>query len=123
MGCGSSKSAVLPLTDDGAPPSSEHITISSRTPQGLAFEVPLHEDSLIKKHPPKRLQRLEEQQVSPPSLRDLQDRLAEAEQRRQQILSQRVASARARQKLKRSDNLENGLLIERMHQEPTTVAL
>lgn len=59
------------------------------TAQGLAFEVPLHdpadEDSLIRKHPPRRLQRLEEQPVSPPTLQELQDKLAEAQQRRLQV--------------------------------------
>lgn len=64
------------------------------TAQGLAFEVPLHdpadEDSLIRKHPPRRLQRLEEQPVSPPTLQELQDKLAEAQQRRLQVILSRL---------------------------------
>lgn len=64
------------------------------TAQGLAFEVPLHdpadEDSLIRKHPPRRLQRLEEQPVSPPTLQELQDKLAEAQQRRLQVALPRL---------------------------------
>lgn len=65
------------------------------TAQGLAFEVPLHdpadEDSLIRKHPPRRLQRLEEQPVSPPTLQELQDKLAEAQQRRLQVTLSRLS--------------------------------
>lgn len=53
------------------------------------FVVPLNDekDSLIKKHPPKRFQRLEEQPHSPPALtlKMLEDKLAEAEQRRLQV--------------------------------------
>lgn len=56
----------------------------------IAFVVPLHdqeEGNLVKKHPPKRLLKLEEQQTSPPVLthKMLQDKLAEAEQRRMQV--------------------------------------
>ncbi|XP_054270317.1 uncharacterized protein LOC128991452 [Macrosteles quadrilineatus] len=119
MGCNSSKSAVIPLDPD-----TSDVSITARTPQGLAFEIPLRdeeEESIIKKHPPKRLRMLEEQQASPPTLEELEEKLAEAEQRRQQILSQRVASARAAQKLKR--NGENKSKIERMYQEPGTVEL
>lgn len=54
--------------------------------QGLAFDVPLHEnpedESLIKQHPSNRLQRLEEQQVYSPTLQELENKLAEAEIRR-----------------------------------------
>ncbi len=57
--------------------------------KAVAFVVPLHDqdDSLIKKHPPKRFQRLEEQQTSPAVIthKMLQDKLAEAEQRRLQV--------------------------------------
>lgn len=155
MGCGSSKVAVVPTAEgcmvgdngkkapstcpavkvqgaDSSDPSCEDISISARTSNGLAFEVPLHDntddESLIKKHPPRRLQRLEEQQVTQLTHHLLQEKQAEAEQRRLQILSQRVASAKARQKLKRNhlENGEikhNGLMIESMNQEPTSVAL
>lgn len=54
----------------------------------IAFSVPLTDDeeSLVKKHPPKRLRMLEGQQ-SPPLTREmLTEKLAEAEQRRQQVI-------------------------------------
>lgn len=51
----------------------------------IAFEDDV-EDSIIKKHPPKRLQKLEEQQnVQEISLEKLQEKLDEAEIRRQQV--------------------------------------
>lgn len=57
--------------------------------KSLAFEVPLHdaeEDNVIKKHPPKRLQRLEDQQLPPLTHEALDEKQAEAEQRRLQVL-------------------------------------
>lgn len=66
---------------------------------GLAFELAFEEDneeSIIKKHPPKRFQLIESQQTSPVTLEKLQEKLEEAELRRQQILSQRVQSAKQR---------------------------
>ena len=50
------------------------------------------EDSLIKKHPPKRFQRLDEQETSPPILTHemLQNKLDEAGKRRLQVSGQRV---------------------------------
>ncbi|RZF45736.1 hypothetical protein LSTR_LSTR011875 [Laodelphax striatellus] len=150
MGCGSSKStSVTPMGGDQRPikpPKAskvspmgsidDDISISARTSQGLAFEVPLDDDeggedgpSLIKKHPPKRLQRLEDQQPTPNLTHQvLDEKLAEAEQRRQQILNQRIQSAKAHQKKKRNllNNEEdngNDLLLESMNQEPSTVAL
>ncbi|BES99628.1 Hypothetical protein NTJ_12445 [Nesidiocoris tenuis] len=116
------KATVPPIAID------DSITISARTSQGLAFEVPIEdgETNIIKKHPPKRFQKLEDQQISSLTHRLLDEKQAEAEQRRQQILSQRVQSAKVRQKTKRSlihNGESNGLLIESMHHEPTTVAL
>ncbi|KAK9498464.1 hypothetical protein O3M35_003099 [Rhynocoris fuscipes] len=104
------------------------ITISARTSNGLAFEVPMNEDeNVIKKHPPKRFQRLEDQQITGLTHRLLDEKQAEAEQRRLQILSQRIQSAKNRQKLKRpfTNNVQipNNEILESMHQEPTTVAL
>lgn len=53
--------------------------------------MPLHdnseEESLIKKHPPMRLQRLEDQQVTPLTHRLLEEKQLEAEQRRLQVTS------------------------------------
>lgn len=63
----------------------------------LAFEVPVHEneESIIKKHPPKRLRRLEEQQQDPKDLTHqlIDEKQSVAEARRKEILDQRIRSA------------------------------
>uniref|UniRef100_A0A0E4C798 Uncharacterized protein n=3 Tax=gambiae species complex TaxID=44542 RepID=A0A0E4C798_ANOGA len=87
MGCGPSNAAV-PVTGEGVS------TISKLVyPRPEAFEIPLgdseHPDSLIKKHPPRRLKRLEEQSSTTPSIEDLEEKLATAETRRQQFLANR----------------------------------
>ncbi|XP_058125173.1 uncharacterized protein LOC131285461 [Anopheles ziemanni] len=88
MGCGPSNAAV-PVAGEGIS------TISKLVyPRPEAFEIPLDDDgenagSLIKKHPPKRLKRLEEQSSSSPSIEDLEEKLATAEIRRQQFLANR----------------------------------
>ncbi|XP_053659967.1 uncharacterized protein LOC128709008 [Anopheles marshallii] len=87
MGCGPSNAAV-PVTGEGVS------TISKLVyPRPEAFEIPLSDtenpESLIKKHPPRRLKRLEEQSGSTPSIEDLEEKLATAESRRQQFLANR----------------------------------
>ncbi|XP_052873298.1 uncharacterized protein LOC128278608 [Anopheles cruzii] len=87
MGCGPSNGAV-PVAGEGIS------TISKLVyPRPEAFEVPLGDpenpDGIIKKHPPKRLKRLEEQSSSTNSLEDLEEKLATAEIRRQQFLANR----------------------------------
>lgn len=71
----------------------------------LAFEVPVHEngESIIKKHPPKRFRRLEEQQQDPSELSHqlIDERQSEAEARRREILDQRIRSAKQRIPLNR----------------------
>lgn len=56
---------------------------------GMSFEIAFQEEgeeSIIRKHPPKRFQRLEEQQMSPATtLNKLQEKLDEADIRRQQV--------------------------------------
>ncbi|KRT81577.1 hypothetical protein AMK59_6139 [Oryctes borbonicus] len=91
--------------------------MSIRLVSGLSFEIPADDenaDSIIKKHPPKRFQKLEDQQTYPTlSLEKLQEKLDEAEIRRQQILQQRIQSAKHRNVLRKqasvmsADN-ENG---------------
>ncbi|KDR17661.1 hypothetical protein L798_08371 [Zootermopsis nevadensis] len=61
--------------------------------QPMAFEVSVTEESIIRKHPPRRLQRLEDQQMAL-SHELLDEKQEEAKQRRFQILSQRVQSAK-----------------------------
>ncbi|XP_050095135.1 uncharacterized protein LOC126577508 [Anopheles aquasalis] len=87
MGCGPSNAAV-PVAGEGM------ATISKLVyPRPEAFEIPLGEEgdtgSLIKKHPPKRLKRLEEQPSTASSIEDLEEKLATAEIRRQQFLANR----------------------------------
>ncbi|KAJ9582482.1 hypothetical protein L9F63_003175, partial [Diploptera punctata] len=123
MGCGSSKrTAVMPVGEsevkDGTggglarrtselppiecddPPAEQlredsvnSAKYSGPRAQPLAFEVPVSEESIIRKHPPKRFQRLEDQQVTL-SHELLDEKQEEAKQRRFQILSQRVQSAK-----------------------------
>lgn len=71
-----------------------------------AFEIPLHDDdesedavgSLVRRHPPRRLLRLEEQQrevpVSQISLEELREKQEQAELRRRQFLEARAMSAK-----------------------------
>ncbi|XP_038111709.1 uncharacterized protein LOC6040288 isoform X5 [Culex quinquefasciatus] len=86
-----SNAAVPAVDGDDSPTVSE--TSKATYPPSEAFEVPLDDadnaDSLIRKHPPKRLQRLEEQPGSPPTIDELEEKLATAEMRRQQFLASR----------------------------------
>lgn len=54
---------------------------------GEAFEVSLEEesDSIIKKHPPKRLQRLVDAPETQTTIEELEEKLANAEIRRNQV--------------------------------------
>lgn len=57
------------------------------TAPGEAFEVSLEEDSdsIIKKHPPKRLQRLVDAPTTQTTIEELEEKLANAEIRRNQV--------------------------------------
>lgn len=60
--------------------------INLSTAPGEAFEVPLDEsDSIIKKHPPKRLQRLVDAPATETTIEELEEKLANAEIRRNQV--------------------------------------
>ncbi|CAL8103346.1 unnamed protein product [Orchesella dallaii] len=100
---------------------------SRHTP--VAFEVPAEEDaSLIKKHPPRRLRQLEERPTEATSVTQeaLEEKVALANERRNQVLHQRVASARTKSaraggrvrrtpldsELESSETRENGLELE-----------
>lgn len=58
----------------------------------IAFSVPLteEEESLVKRHPPKRLRMLEGQKSPPLTNEALQEKMAEAEQRRQQVRRKKI---------------------------------
>lgn len=79
----------------------------------MAFDIPFADDdtpstdgSIVKKHPPKRLQRLEEQQqnVAPVSLEELQEKQQEAENRRLQYLQLRAQSAKRKYAIRNNNN-------------------
>ncbi|CAD7089651.1 unnamed protein product [Hermetia illucens] len=66
-------------------------------PPAEAFEIPIadgHEhggdDSLIRKHPPKRLQRLTEVPLVETTIEDLEEKLAKADIRRQRYLQEKA---------------------------------
>ncbi|XP_037072639.1 uncharacterized protein LOC119093738 [Pollicipes pollicipes] len=60
----------------------------------IAFEIPLEAgESLIQRHPPKRFQRLEDNQLT---LEIFEGKHANAAERRSKLLNQRVQSARVR---------------------------
>lgn len=89
MGCGGS-TAVQPAPDDFKGGKMPPIPQSP-----VAFEVTLDDaNNLVKRHPPKRLQRLGEQPTSPITHETIAERLAEAEARRLQLLNQRIESAK-----------------------------
>ncbi|KAF0754038.1 Uncharacterized protein FWK35_00031528 [Aphis craccivora] len=90
MGCGGSTMPMPPM------PTEEFNKMKLEIPSPIAFSVPLteEEESVVKKHPPKRLRMLEGQQSPPLTHEMLLEKLADAENRRQQILSQRIESAK-----------------------------
>lgn len=110
MGCGSSSSSQpMPVADDVAPQEKQeiqkkyrqilsytfiliqyvhHVCFPFHKAPGEAFEVPFEPgESLIKKHPPKRvLQRLADtSNTSTVNLKDVEDKLANAEIRRNNV--------------------------------------
>ncbi|CAG0894053.1 unnamed protein product [Darwinula stevensoni] len=112
MGCGSSKATEVSSTQATrhANPNSIASVEWKQIPEGvngvrrgggagtgnsIAFEVPVSE-SIIKKHPPRRLQKLEDQQIATLNHQTIEEKQAEADRRRQRILSQRVQSAKRR---------------------------
>ena len=112
MGCGSSNATVPIEGDQNTEPKGPYReyfnnnnwqTISqfnyfSFLAPSESFEIPLEENnnpdnSLIKKHPPKRLIRLETQTNLTPTLEELEEKLATAETRRNQFLASRSNKA------------------------------
>ncbi|XP_050442569.1 uncharacterized protein CCDC198-like isoform X2 [Adelges cooleyi] len=89
MGCGGSAMPPMAMEDTAN-------DMKLDIPPAVAFNVPLseEEESVVKKHPPKRLRMLEEQNSPPLTHEMLLEKLAEADQRRLQILNQRIESAK-----------------------------
>ena len=97
MGCGSSKATEVSSTQatrGSRGPNSISSVDRKQIPEGvngikhgdgnsIAFEVP--SDSIIKKHPPKRLQKLEDQQISALNHQSIEEKQAEADIRRQRV--------------------------------------
>ncbi|XP_063696098.1 uncharacterized protein LOC134827407 [Culicoides brevitarsis] len=112
MGCGSSTAQTALESNmphkNGAEKKSDDAMEQTNVPAidippPEAFEIPFDDNGtngLIKRHPPKRLQRLEEQSnnLAPPTIEDLEEKLATAELRRKEYLSQKVTMAKQMQK-------------------------
>lgn len=73
--------------------SSKFLHFNYKAP-GEAFDVPLEaegDESIIKKHPPKRIQKLlDERPATPQTIESLEAKLANAQMRRQKILLDRI---------------------------------
>ncbi|KAL5289240.1 hypothetical protein ACFFRR_009418 [Megaselia abdita] len=113
MGCASSSNNPLSTTNGGGM-DADNCGLSNQPtyPPAEAFVIPLNDekdnndgnkndnDSLIKKHPPKRLQHqiaLAEQKEkesveNPPTVNDLEEKLAQAEIRRQTYIQNKIDS-------------------------------
>ncbi|KAF9422544.1 hypothetical protein HW555_001748, partial [Spodoptera exigua] len=88
----------------------------------VAFEIPVEEFDGTKRAstPPAHLQRLLQPVQPDISLPDIEEKLAEAEQRRQSILQARAASAQKRaQKIMKNVQEMDRLDSEHEHSEPT----
>lgn len=75
-------------------------------PKPVAFEIPIDPvvvndgdgdsaSSACKKEPPKRLARLEEHRPSIPTAQELEEKLQKAEERRQEIIEERINKSKA----------------------------
>ncbi|KAJ6645662.1 hypothetical protein Bhyg_00869 [Pseudolycoriella hygida] len=97
MGCSTSQGAkvVSEVKENGINETTEG---DRKYPPAEAFEVPLEEDSdsIIKKHPPKRLQRLVDAPIIQTTIEELEEKLANAEVRRNQFLMERVNTLKAK---------------------------
>ncbi|CAH1286835.1 unnamed protein product [Chrysodeixis includens] len=143
MGCGSSTTAI-PVTEEtangttkasnGAGVNGHHhednddlpTVVLPDTPAKpkppVAFEIPLEEFDSTKRPltPPPHLQRLLQPTQPEISLPDIEEKLAEAEQRRLSILQARAASAQKRaQKIMKSVHEMDRLDSEHEHTEPS----
>lgn len=77
----------------------------------MAFEVgpPDASDSLIRRHPPRKFQKLEDQpQGNVITQEKLEEKQAIAERRRQEILTQRVQSAKHRSATRMRSHTDDG---------------
>ncbi|XP_076314841.1 uncharacterized protein LOC143227262 [Tachypleus tridentatus] len=116
MGCGSSKAVTTEETNSTVLPPAEP---KNTVPPPVAFEVPLEEESIIKRHPPKRLQRLEELQQKVLTVDEIEEKQKKALERREEVLQERIRSSQKMQKMleRPTANLQNG--IEKIEEEVT----
>ncbi|KAI1284878.1 hypothetical protein HDE_12338 [Halotydeus destructor] len=110
MGCGVAKAVQIhepPATEASKPEEEDGDKAKS-----VAFEIPMEEpavdkadegDSLVKKHPPKRLQRLIEQSEVKLTAEDIEEKQRKAEERRLELIEEKVNKARlTQQKMEKS---------------------
>lgn len=70
------------------------VDVNADSPNVVLTETSSKEESLIKKHPPKRLQRLEEQQNLPRTAEEILEKQKMAEARRMSILDEKVQKSK-----------------------------
>ncbi|XP_037052525.1 uncharacterized protein LOC119086057 [Bradysia coprophila] len=105
MGCSTSQSAKVVSAATKENGINEQTEADRKYPPAEAFVVPLDDeaDSIIKKHPPKRLQRLVDTPATETTIEELEEKLANAELRRNQFLSDRVNTLKS----KDDENIES----------------
>ncbi|UYV74464.1 mig-6 [Cordylochernes scorpioides] len=88
-------------------------------PKPVAFEVTLDDqaESIVKKHPPKRIQQRLEDQTPAVTAQELEEKLQRAEERRQEILQERIRSSKKAQKAM-NDILQNQGNMEEVSPQP-----
>ncbi|XP_063863822.1 uncharacterized protein LOC135102445 isoform X2 [Scylla paramamosain] len=106
-----------PTLEDNLPQSPlERKAPNSGGTRAVAFEVgpPDASDSLIRRHPPRKFQRLEDQQQANTITQEqLEEKQATAERRRQEILTQRVQSAKHRSAMRMRPDNDDGDEVEK----------
>lgn len=95
------------------------MSAKSPVPKGTSFEVPTAgEDSIIKRHPPKRLMKLEALEKSQITAEELAEKLRAADEKRQRTLESRAKTASAsRRSSKRARELLAAKEFEKQHQQ------
>lgn len=101
-----SSGPLPPVTGSSTTSGAAAVSNKDRLNSSVAFHIPITSQEseiidgatgLVQKYPPRRFQRLEDcQQQQQPNMQSYRDKLAMVEQRRQQIISNRVQSARSR---------------------------
>ncbi|CAM1325424.1 Uncharacterised protein g8942 [Pycnogonum litorale] len=123
MGCGGSKATGDNAKGNHNPQLAvTSVSTPQPVPEPVSFEIPLNdnEESLVKKHPPLKFQRLQEQEKVQLTKEEIEAKAHEAEIRRNSHLQERVRSCRVnieRVRTKRVTDPEN---IEKIEEENET---